>query len=424
MSFNTALIVDDSKLARVALKKKLEQRGLQIVMAEDAKQALGLLESTAIDIVFMDHLMPDMDGFEATQEIKANVATAHLPVVMCSGKEKQGYLEEARAIGASNVLPKPAGNEAIAAVFAELEELALTAADNEPAVQEQVGSPAQEPAFSEAQVKGLLLPLTGQLDAVSSQFSALAQDIDGRFGVVADTLQSIEVKQLAVESVDVQNISDEWRAQMDQRFASLEIPDANQIQSQLKQALGAELRSELGEHWDNSLKAALLDAMSGLEQLVQTAQKDSDQDTAAMAEWVSELEERLGTTLTASFTQLLEDKSRQLEASVQQQLESLRDELSQELAAATSAAVVEMDLDALKQSLKAELIDEMTQAIDASTAISFEDSEAEAMLENPDQGVEANRSPAQQLRSEVRTVKILAFGGSLLAIAAIALHWL
>ena len=424
MSFNTALIVDDSKLARVALKKKLELRGLQIILAEGAKQALGLLENTPIDIVFMDHLMPDMDGFQATQEIKANVATAHLPVIMCSGKEKQGYLEEARAIGASNVLPKPAENEAIAAVFAELEEAAQAAADRESAIQQQVAAPAQEPGFGEAQVQGLLQPLAGQLDTVSSQFSALAQDIDDRFGVVADTLQSIEDKQLAVEPVDVQSISDEWRAQMDQRFASLDIPDAEQMQSELKQALGAELRSELGEQWDNSLKVAILEAMAGLEQLVQAAQNDSDQSAAVTDEWLAELEQRLGGTLTASFTQLLEDKGRQLEASVQQQFDSLRAELSQELDAVTSAAT--MDLDTLRQSLKAELIDEMSQAIDDSCRISFEDEACgmEASLESPDQGVAGQRSPGQKLQSELRTVKILTFGGSLLAIAAIALHWL
>ena len=424
MSFNTALIVDDSKLARVALKKKLELRGLQIILAEGAKQALGLLENTPIDIVFMDHLMPDMDGFQATQEIKANVATAHLPVIMCSGKEKQGYLEEARAIGASNVLPKPAENEAIAAVFAELEEAAQAAADRESAIQQQVAAPAQEPGFGEAQVQGLLQPLAGQLDTVSSQFSALAQDIDDRFGVVADTLQSIEDKQLAVEPVDVQSISDEWRAQMDQRFASLDLPDAGQMQSELKQALGAELRSELGEQWDNSLKVAILEAMAGLEQLVQAAQNDSDQSAAVTDEWLAELEQRLGGTLTASFTQLLEDKGRQLEASVQQQFDSLRAELSQELDAVTSAAT--MDLDTLRQSLKAELIDEMSQAIDDSCRISFEEEACgmEASLESPDQGVAGQRSPGQKLQSELRTVKILTFGGSLLAIAAIALHWL
>jgi hypothetical protein len=213
---------------------------------------------------------------------------------------------------------------------------------------------------------------------------------------------------------------------MDQRFASLELPDAEQMQAELKQALGAELRSELGEQWDSSLKVAILEAMGGLEQLVQAAQNDSDQGAAVTDEWVAELEDRLGGTLTASFTQLLEDKGRQLEASVQQQLDSLRAELSQELEAVTSAA--SMDLDTLKQSLKAELIDEMSQAIDDSCRISFEeegeDAGAQASLESPDQGVAAERSPAQKLQSEIRTVKILTFGGSLLAIAAIALHWL
>ena len=59
MKYAKAVIVDDSKLARITLKRKLESLGLQTELAESAEQGLALLKSQAIDIVFMDHLMPE-----------------------------------------------------------------------------------------------------------------------------------------------------------------------------------------------------------------------------------------------------------------------------------------------------------------------------------------------------------------------------
>jgi CheY-like chemotaxis protein len=120
MTFKTALVVDDSKLARITLKKKLEQRDLQVEMVESGQGALDYLREQKPDIIFMDHLMPDIDGFETTRRIKADPETRHIPVIMCSGKENENYLEEAQAIGASSVLSKPPENSALDAVLADI----------------------------------------------------------------------------------------------------------------------------------------------------------------------------------------------------------------------------------------------------------------------------------------------------------------
>ena len=443
MSFNTALIVDDSKLARIALKRKLEQRGLEIVMAEDARQALGLLENSSIDIVFMDHLMPEMDGFQATQEIKANAATAHLPVIMCSGKEKKGYLEEARAIGASNVLPKPAENEAIAAVFDELEALG---AANEPVASEETAATAPAPGVSEAQMHNWLQPLSEQLGALSAQLIGQAKSADDRFATVADTVQAVEARQMAIESVDMEQFRQEWTAQVDQRFAQIALPDTAQLQAQLKQELAGELASEMGAQWDSKLSATA----AGLEELIEAAAGDSDSGAGSQDEWMAQAEQRIIGQMSESFSKLLEDKSQQLEASLQQSVEqslqqqmaSMRAELSAEFAAATqpAAAEVELDVDALKQGLKAELIAELqqaatetagneaetaqdTEAADYSTA-GAEEAVAEETGEDdvgPQLAVPLSEDP--QLRQELTTMKMLTLATSLVAIAATALHW-
>lgn len=119
MTYKTALIVDDSKLARITLRKKLEQRGLSVEMAESGVQALEFLTNNSVDIVFMDHLMPELDGFETTKKIKSNPSTTNIPVIMCTGKEYEGYLQEARAIGAANILSKPPENDALDLILAE-----------------------------------------------------------------------------------------------------------------------------------------------------------------------------------------------------------------------------------------------------------------------------------------------------------------
>ena len=102
----TALIVDDSKTARVVLQKKLEAHDLRVDNAESAEDALEYLGFNRPDIIFMDHEMPGMDGFEAVSAIKKNPATATIPIMMYTAQEGELYVGQARALGAVGVLPK------------------------------------------------------------------------------------------------------------------------------------------------------------------------------------------------------------------------------------------------------------------------------------------------------------------------------
>jgi CheY-like chemotaxis protein len=101
-----ALIVDDSRSARVILSRMLEQHGLTTDTAESAEQALEYLQRTRPDVIFMDHLMPGMDGFQAVQAIKADPLTATIPLMMYTSQEGELYVSQARALGAVGVLPK------------------------------------------------------------------------------------------------------------------------------------------------------------------------------------------------------------------------------------------------------------------------------------------------------------------------------
>lgn len=106
MSAKRALVVDDSKSARVVLSRMLERFGIAVDTAESAEAALAFLKKERPDVVFMDHLMPGMDGLEAVRIIKADADTATIPIMMYTSQEGELYVGQARALGAIGVLPK------------------------------------------------------------------------------------------------------------------------------------------------------------------------------------------------------------------------------------------------------------------------------------------------------------------------------
>jgi CheY-like chemotaxis protein len=106
MAFKRALVVDDSRSARVAMKIMLEEHGLGVEFAESGEEGLEFLKKNLVDVIFMDHTMPGMDGLEAVVQLKANPRTATIPVMMYTTKEGEVYVSQARALGAVGVLPK------------------------------------------------------------------------------------------------------------------------------------------------------------------------------------------------------------------------------------------------------------------------------------------------------------------------------
>jgi len=101
-----ALVVDDSRSARAFLTRELERHELSVDGVESAEQAIDYLTRQRPDVIFMDHLMPGMDGFQAVQAIKNNPRTATIPIMMYTSQEGELYLSQARALGAIGVLPK------------------------------------------------------------------------------------------------------------------------------------------------------------------------------------------------------------------------------------------------------------------------------------------------------------------------------
>ncbi|MFO7527702.1 MAG: response regulator [Marinobacter sp.] len=121
MSIKNALLVDDSKVARFALSKLLESRDMQVNMAGSAEEALEFLNShERPDVIFMDHLMPGMNGVEATRAIKGNPDTAGIPIIMCTSRKSPSFTEEAKNFGVYNILTKPPQTDGVGEVLDQL----------------------------------------------------------------------------------------------------------------------------------------------------------------------------------------------------------------------------------------------------------------------------------------------------------------
>jgi CheY-like chemotaxis protein len=90
----------------VFLSRILEKYEIDVDSAENAEAAIEYLGHHRPDVIFMDHMMPGMDGFQAVQAIKNNPRTATIPIMMYTSQEGELYLGQARALGAVGVLPK------------------------------------------------------------------------------------------------------------------------------------------------------------------------------------------------------------------------------------------------------------------------------------------------------------------------------
>jgi CheY-like chemotaxis protein len=102
------LIVDDDVRNVFALTSVLEHRGMEVVFAENGREGLEVLETNGnVDLVLMDLMMPEMDGYEAMAAIRARAEHASLPIIALTAKAMQGDRERSIAAGASDYITKP-----------------------------------------------------------------------------------------------------------------------------------------------------------------------------------------------------------------------------------------------------------------------------------------------------------------------------
>lgn len=107
----TLLIVDDDEGIRKLLEIMLEDQGYQTLSAPSGEMALAMVARQPPDLILLDAMMPGMDGYQVARHIKANVATANIPIIMLSGLSEQSARLSGLEAGAEEVLSKPVVND-------------------------------------------------------------------------------------------------------------------------------------------------------------------------------------------------------------------------------------------------------------------------------------------------------------------------
>ena len=103
----TILIVDDIENNRSTLIRKLEREGYNLLSAENGIEALKLIEQNQIDLVLLDYMMPEMNGYDTLVKIKENEKWNHIQVVMLSAANDIEKIVECIEKGANDYLTKP-----------------------------------------------------------------------------------------------------------------------------------------------------------------------------------------------------------------------------------------------------------------------------------------------------------------------------
>lgn len=101
------LVVDDSATNRDILTRRLQRAGHQSVAVENGRQALEILQTQPFDLVLLDVMMPEMDGYKVLQHIKADPAAQDIPVIMISALDELDSVVRCITLGAADYLLKP-----------------------------------------------------------------------------------------------------------------------------------------------------------------------------------------------------------------------------------------------------------------------------------------------------------------------------
>ncbi|MCP3849574.1 MAG: response regulator [Gammaproteobacteria bacterium] len=122
MEIKSVLVVDDSKMARMVLQKQLESKDILVHKAASGEESIQFLENNQNDLpdlIFMDCLMPGVDGFQASTRILQNPKFANIPIIMCTGKESDEDRQKAFTLGAAGYMNKSSSSEPLNAILDE-----------------------------------------------------------------------------------------------------------------------------------------------------------------------------------------------------------------------------------------------------------------------------------------------------------------
>ena len=107
MAVGNVLVVDDEATNRDVLSRRLKRHGHKVCAASSGEDALRMMGESPFDIVLLDVMMPDMDGYEVLRRIKSDERLQHIPVIMISALQEVDSVVRCIEAGADDYLPKP-----------------------------------------------------------------------------------------------------------------------------------------------------------------------------------------------------------------------------------------------------------------------------------------------------------------------------
>lgn len=250
MTIKSALIVDDSRSARTMLERLLGKMNVRTDAVDSAEAALQFLEKTTPDIIFMDHMMPGMDGLEATQRIKSNPRTATIPTIMYTSKEGDEYQHIARSHGAEGVLAKPASQEAVMAVIKALDK---------PAANDDLKN---NPSLHEVD----LLVQKHLRTAITEARAQISAGLD----TTTQQLQTHQTHQLDLLQARIHQQLERWQSNLRTEFNAEQLWQKNLTRQQ-------RLAVSVADKLDKKVRSDLLQSLSAQQQQLQQLQQQHQQ---------------------------------------------------------------------------------------------------------------------------------------------------
>ena len=101
------LLVEDNELNRDMLSRRLQRKGYEVVVAVDGRQGVDAARAGAFDLILMDMSLPEVDGWEATRQIKADPGTRPIPIIALTAHAMAGDRERAIEAGCDDYDSKP-----------------------------------------------------------------------------------------------------------------------------------------------------------------------------------------------------------------------------------------------------------------------------------------------------------------------------